>query len=630
MKPWHYWAVFLICLCLVMTGMGWVSRVVFILDKSQDEARRDAEYQERIRLALWRMENAVAPLIAIEMSRPYFHYRAFHAAERAYNGMFEELAKGEVLIPSPLLTQKTPKVLMHFQYDGDGHVSSPELPQGRYKQVAVPAYMSEEMYRGYSNRLESLANNLTMPEIKSRLDRQPEQQVATLTLQETKLDMQDTINDINFNQPQQVMMANAAIQQQKNINEWQMRQGQAAQSSMRYDQADEARSVGEKETVVGKLSGYTRWNGRSAEKTAPKSAPAESPQPVRGVSEGLMQPFWAGDMLVLARNVQVGKESYFQGCLLDWPLIRNEMLAQIQDLLPGADVVALRDGAAGGRSLAALPVELRPGNYVSRSWGLTPAKMALAISWCCVLLACAAVGVLLIGAVSLSERRGAFVSAVTHELRTPLTTFRMYSEMLADGMIRDGQKKQEYLDTLKAESNRLSHLVENVLSYARLERGRHTGKSEVVSASAIMERVSDRLVQRAKQAGMELVVEPAADLNGEIRTDVSAVEQILFNLVDNACKYAVKATDRRIHVEVASSDGKILFRVRDHGPGVAHDVRKRLFRPFSKSAKMAAESAQGVGLGLALSRRLARQLGGNLELDSREQGGACFLLSIRT
>ena len=76
---------------------------------------------------------------------------------------------------------------------------------------------------------------------------------------------------------------------------------------------------------------------------------------------------------------------------------------------------------------------------------------------------------LLLGALSLGKRRADFVSAVTHELRTPLTTFRMYAEMLADDMVPDPDQRREYLSTLLVESNRLRHLVENVLTYARLE-----------------------------------------------------------------------------------------------------------------------------------------------------------------
>jgi signal transduction histidine kinase len=114
-----------------------------------------------------------------------------------------------------------------------------------------------------------------------------------------------------------------------------------------------------------------------------------------------------------------------------------------------------------------------------------------------------------------------------------------------------------------------------------------------------------------------------------VMTDVAAAEQILFNLVDNACKYAADAEDRRIHLQASSSGQFVGLSVRDHGPGVLPVDRRRLFRPFSKSARDAAGSAPGVGLGLALSRRLARSLRGDLYLDRDVAGGACFVLTMR-
>ncbi len=85
------------------------------------------------------------------------------------------------------------------------------------------------------------------------------------------------------------------------------------------------------------------------------------------------------------------------------------------------------------------------------------------------------------GVLALSERRASFVSAVTHELRSPLTTFRMYAEMLAEGMVRDEQQRDRYLSTLRQEADRLSHLVDNVLQYARL--GTRTQRHDVASRS---------------------------------------------------------------------------------------------------------------------------------------------------
>jgi K+-sensing histidine kinase KdpD len=110
-------------------------------------------------------------------------------------------------------------------------------------------------------------------------------------------------------------------------------------------------------------------------------------------------------------------------------------------------------------------------------------------------------------------------------------------------------------------------------------------------------------------------------------TDLAVVEQILFNLVDNAAKYARTASDRRIHVEANRNGRFVTFVVRDHGPGIGGKTAARS-QPFEKSAEESAETAPGVGLGLALCRRLARELGGRLEVAPANGEGAAVTLLL--
>lgn len=345
-----------------------------------------------------------------------------------------------------------------------------------------------------------------------------------------------------------------------------------------------------------------------------------------------MKPVWMGTALVLARRVSVGGRDYVQGCWLDWPVIEKWLVESVNDLLPRADLEpSPAEGTyEAGRMLAGLPVRLVPGEVTGNPTSrLTPMQLSLVIAWSCLILAAAAVAALLRGALSLSERRGAFVSAVTHELRTPLTTLRMYTEMLAEDMVSSAEKARGYVLTLRQEAERLGRLVENVLAYAGLEARRARGRVETATVGELIERVKDRLLQRAEQSGMKLVVGCEAEmLSVRARADRSAVEQILFNLVDNACKYAASAANREIHLEAGRRGRSVFLRVRDHGPGIAKRDARRLFRPFSKSAWEAAHSASGVGLGLALSRRLARRLGGDLRLDENASEGASFVLTL--
>jgi signal transduction histidine kinase len=379
-------------------------------------------------------------------------------------------------------------------------------------------------------------------------------------------------------------------------------------------------------------------SGETDRKQTEATAPAKSSQ--RGfvasarpsLEEGPFKAVWIGPALVLARRAVLDGRTVTQGVWINWPHLRESLRENITDLFPQAELrPALASGnLPGSRLLATIPVELVPPLAKYEMAGWTPMRLSLVVVWLCLALAAMAVGALLHGTVSLSERRAAFVSAVTHELRTPLTTFRMYSEMLAGGMIGDATKRQQYLATLSSEANRLSHLVDNVLAFARLERGSARRRVERLTVGALIERVQGRLAERASRCEMELLVEanPHA-LGTEVHVDVAAVDQILFNLVDNACKYAApSARERLIHLE-ASPDGKFArLRVRDHGPGIGAEGAKRLFKPFNKSAHEAAHTAPGIGLGLALCRRLSRSIGGDLRLDRSFTNGACFVLSL--
>lgn len=358
----------------------------------------------------------------------------------------------------------------------------------------------------------------------------------------------------------------------------------------------------------------------------------ENLSPMVPAVEGVSRPLWVRGQLIVARRVMVRGETQVQGCWLDWDSIRARLKNEVSDLLPNAELVRVDNETQVrlGRLLATIPVQLTLPPLKPRAPGFTPIRAALGIAWIALIVAITVAGVLLDRVVQLSERRGAFVAAVTHELRTPLTTFRMYAEMLADGMVTSPAQQQSYLETLRSEADRLAHLVENVLQYARLERTGLATRRQVISLAAVVERSQSRLVARARQASMNLEV-VLGESNAEIlvETDPAAVDQILSNLVDNACKYASDAKDRRLHLTAErTSRSRVKLVVRDHGPGIHAAGQARLFEPFSKSVHEAADTAPGVGLGLALCLRLARQLGGDLSYRTATEGGAEFTLEL--
>ena len=130
-QTWQIWTTFVASLALVIVAVGWMTFKALEADRAEARARSQATLEENARLALWRMDSAISPLVAQESARPYFSYDAFYSADRAWGRMANAKASERSLIPSPLLTDKRPEILLHFQFDPQGRLSSPRLPRGR-------------------------------------------------------------------------------------------------------------------------------------------------------------------------------------------------------------------------------------------------------------------------------------------------------------------------------------------------------------------------------------------------------------------------------------------------------------------------------------------------------------------
>ena len=275
--------------------------------------------------------------------------------------------------------------------------------------------------------------------------------------------------------------------------------------------------------------------GRQATLARPASTPSGTEV------ESAFEARWLDGDLVLLRRVRRGDVRLLQGTWIDWPALRSFLLSQVAAVAPTSQLtpVSERDAADPGRRLALLPARLIPGPMPEtepQDW--TPVRLSLAAAWGAALLGLIGFGGLLKGAVTLSQRRADFVSAVTHELRTPLTTFRLYTGMLREGIVPAGEQPS-YLATLEGEADRLGHLVENVLTFSRLERRAAAARTESFLLADLLARAVPRLTERAALASLDLRVEVPPDLSARrVRADAASLEQILLNLVDNACKYA--------------------------------------------------------------------------------------------
>ncbi|QDU30047.1 Sensor histidine kinase YycG [Anatilimnocola aggregata] len=692
-RPWHYWATFLLGLSIVLPAMLWLTIKAMELDRANAVAIRQAELEQDIGRALWRMDALLTPLLAQEAARPDFVYRTQYAtladAESASKAPGKPPTPVQTL--SPLVAEPPPFVLLHFEVLPDGSVVSPQAPTAKDANWALDNGARQETLDAAGERLLELQQVLADMPLADQLPQE------TLPLAGIVLDINSGTNSLAQNNANPPIFNKAYTQPRANFygNNYQSpqfadnqtpnapapqpvapnpepppaQQGQLSpQRGTQFPQQQAARQQSdfsnepllpptqEETQQLAQVDGLNQGNfqatrsSRSQQQSRAgndlenrdaalqafaQKAISEQRLNQRVVMEtapaveGVSQPLWLGGRLLLARRVQIGNQVRVQGCWLDWPALQRRLKEEVADLLPNVDLtpVTSTEPIKLSRLLASLPVQLSVPMPAAEPAPFSPIRVSLLVAWSCLILVSIAAAITLQSVVTLSERRASFVSAVTHELRTPLTTFRMYAEMLAGGMVPEAEQRQRYLETLRVEADRLAHLVDNVLQYARLERTNPSRRRQQVAVHELFERMQERLADRASQAEMQLVVQTESCPDQTLVTDPQAVEQILFNLVDNACKYAAHADKKEINLSVTCLAEKLLICVRDFGPGISSAGRKKLFRPFSKSVHDAAHSAPGVGLGLALCERLARDLGGRLQFQPAEPG-CNFCLSL--
>ena len=463
-------------------------------------------------------------------------------------------------------------------------------------------------------------------------------------------DAQEPTDDDRADRARQAKAADDAVEEQAGS----FAQREAGRSEALADGVSETRAqplagapAGEVEFDEGNALPGTLLTSSAV--AAPPPAVAPPPVEVGPLAPVWLEPEFGAPELLYLRRVEAGStNAWLQGVWLDWETLEEQLLEQGglgggANLRPVLGTTVADDPA---RRLAAVPAVLQISEVTAPSLGMTPARWSLLLTWVAVIASVAAIGVVLRTAMRLSDRRVRFVGAVTHELRTPLTTFRLYSQMLADGMVTEEASRREYLSTLKEESGRLAGIVENVLAYARLNRAGRNGtgnggldRTESISPDRLLARLLPALSRRAEQSGMDLIVSnEAAGVERALQVDPQSVERILTNLVDNACKYAPPPADgeghddataeTRIHLDVRIAGDTLEILVADYGPGIDPADRARVFGEFQRGRAGQRADRSGLGLGLALSRGLARESGGDLRLTRRRGHGAEFLLVL--
>jgi signal transduction histidine kinase len=228
----------------------------------------------------------------------------------------------------------------------------------------------------------------------------------------------------------------------------------------------------------------------------------------------------------------------------------------------------------------------------------------------------------------LAQKKDDFISAVSHELRTPLTSIRMHAEMLEKNWIKSEGKLTEYYKNMRQESERLSRLIENVLDFSRIQRGRKKYLFKAGDINKYVEDVVEMMAPYAAQRGFSIKTELSQI--GEITFDGDAVTQIVVNLLDNAIKYARNATDKTVTIRTKSDNQYTIIEVEDHGPGIPHSQREKIFQEFYRIGAEATRETAGSGLGLALVKKFVQAHNGFVEIINAKPNGVIFRAALST
>ncbi len=667
-KPSTIWIIAALCVTIVLTAFGVITNRMIQKELHHSQQIVDAHRQGRIRLAMWRLDTLAASIIANEDDRSVFEFK-----NPELNAI---TAPDPALSVNPLYyrTPETTNLYWNLEPNNRDNLSSP--------QVYNESYLKGNNIATNKNK----QNRIQLKELKEILAAKNDVAPFTNEMMSCQAAHVSLNNwDANANSLQA-----GNLEQDFSYNTYSQGNGSAQKIEEIITEPTEQKklSIADKDSrlkAVNRMKGSRKtdsWNDNVQETKekiskethlkkeapqaikAPKSATLNTPipesqpqQPLPEIIPPLLTqqynqqdepfstpftPIWLNDELMLVRKTTEPAQDSVQGVWLNKDVIITKLLAEIHDLFPHArlipvkqDITKLVKGEvtkANESTMLSIPlmlihndlelVQSTPTDYILGPIGL---------AWLGAILAIGACYYMLKSVLKMAERRASFVSSITHELRTPLTTFRLYSDLLSSGIVKDPEKQQNYLNTLKLESERLSHLVENVLSYSQIERSNAKAKVESISLFQLIQRIEPRLNERATEDNMIVnTVYSESSAEEVLEIDTTGVEQIIFNLVDNACKYAsAESHGREITLLAEVTNRKINLKICDQGDGIARSEQKRLFKPFHKSAKEAAHSKPGVGLGLALCKRLAKAMNGDLTISKNTNTkGACFHFSL--
>jgi len=227
--------------------------------------------------------------------------------------------------------------------------------------------------------------------------------------------------------------------------------------------------------------------------------------------------------------------------------------------------------------------------------------------------------------IRMNKLKNDFIATVSHELKTPLASMRVLVDTLLEGSYRDQHQVTEYLQLVSKENERLTGLIDNFLTFSRMERNKQAFMMVKTSPAAIARDAAEAVKTKFRKGKCKFEVNISEDLP-DVLADQDAMVTVLINLLDNACKYSYD--NRQIELRAFSKDGSVCFSVCDNGIGMSRRSARKIFNRFYQADRSLSRGAEGCGLGLSIAKFIVDAHKGTISIDSKPGEGSTFTVRL--
>ena len=233
-----------------------------------------------------------------------------------------------------------------------------------------------------------------------------------------------------------------------------------------------------------------------------------------------------------------------------------------------------------------------------------------------------------------NQAKSDFLANMSHEIRTPMNAILGFTDWLQRGLADNKDEEQEYLSTIHSSGKHLMELINDILDLSKIEAGKMEIVKEKRSPFKIVNDVTTILNVRAEDKNTTLTSEFVGELPAEIDTDDVRLRQVITNLVGNAIKFTseggVKVTTRYLEPSESNEKPMLEFSIKDSGIGMTEEQVAKIFKPFVQADSSVTRKFGGTGLGLTISKRIVKSLGGEIRVESTPGEGSTFIFTVET